>query len=1248
VRGPYAWFPVLLLTGLLSPFNTRAAAVSTTTTLAIGPSSLPVQQPLILTATVKDANNAAVLTGSVTFYDGSSVLGMAALIHSGGAGFTPGTALFRTRILAQGSHSLTAKFNGTAADAASTSTAQTVTITAAAGRYGSATVVGASPGGNGTYSLSATGGGFGPVGPTGSVTFNNTTEGTSPGLATLTPGSTWFLSSAVAYPANSACSSVTAAGDFNNDGNLDIATVGATLGSDGICGDGAGVLTVFLGNGNGGFTPAASSVLSTAADNSALGPLQIIVADMNGDGNLDVVVSIPGSVLLFLGNGDGTFQASIAIAEIAGTAAIAIADFNGDGLPDVAAVTTAAGFNYLQITVLPGKGDGTFGTPQVTDSYYFYYSLNVPGTAAIATGDINNDGKTDLLIAGAYVLGTCPGNGDGTFQTCDLLNVATESYTSGDGIALAFADLAGNGNPEAIFATADGSAFGAWLISGGNWTGKGSDSLPADAVGSTSVGAEPTSLAVGDFNYDGKLDVAVYDSASGRIYIYTGNGDGTVQSTGVPPQIVAVPGSPVAVNQIAVGDFRNNGNFDLVVTDAANNNIDLLEPASTATAALSNVAITGTGAQRVDASYSGDTNYNASTSAPQTVDPAAAAATVSIGTNLGSYSAVVAGTPVTLTVMVTGSGATPTGAVRVSLNALAGGAELTLSDGSAQYTTAVLPPGQYTATAQYEGDSNYTSATATAPLSVLLEGYVGMTALVSGPASVPIGTPIPIVATLTPQALGPSPTGTVSLLNGATTIATAPLSGNPPFTLNFSVNTPTQPLAIGTYDFFVMYGGDSHWGGYGVSATQSGVAGAAVITVTQGSTTTTVASSAATATAGTNVTLTAMINTGLTTPAPTGTVQFYDGTTALGSPVALAGGSASYSTSTLALGTHSITAVYSGDANFMGSTSAATGAVLVTVVQAIGSCTTANPNPNPNPASFAAVGDFNGDCRSDILWRNTSTQQVYEWFMNGATYSGSGSPGSPTSNWVIQGAGDFDGDGKADILWRNSTTGEVYIWLMNGSTFTNSGSLGYVSSDWGIQGVGDFNGDGKADILWRNSTTGQVYLWFISGTTMSSGGSVTYISSDWVIHGIGDFNGDGDADILWRNSTTGEVYIWLMNGTTLTSSGSLGYVSSDWSIQGVGDFNGNGTSDILWRNSGTGQVYVWYINGTTMTGGGSVTYVSSAWVIDGLGDYDGSGRAGILWRNTSTEQVYIWLMNGATLTSSGSPGAPDATWQIAP
>ncbi|MGD0368276.1 MAG: FG-GAP-like repeat-containing protein [Acidobacteriaceae bacterium] len=316
------------------------------------------------------------------------------------------------------------------------------------------------------------------------------------------------------------------------------------------------------------------------------------------------------------------------------------------------------------------------------------------------------------------------------------------------------------------------------------------------------------------------------------------------------------------------------------------------------------------------------------------------------------------------------------------------------------------------------------------------------------------------------------------------------------------------------------------------------------------------------------------------------------------------------------------------------------------LTNAIGTCTTANPNPNPNPASFAAVGDFNDDCRSDILWHNSSTEQVYEWLMNGTTFTGSGSPGSLTSGWVIQDVGDFDGDAKSDILWRNSTTGEVDIWLMNGTTMTSSTSLGNVSSDWSIAGVGDFNGDGYADILWQN-TSGELYLWLMNGTTIAGGGIVGN-ASGWNVAGIGDFNGDGKADILWRNSTTGQVYVWLMNGTTITSMGSPGTPSSDWVIAGVGDFDGNGTSDILWRNSTTGEAYLWFMNGITFPSSGSLGFVTSDWSIQGVGDYDGSGRAGILWRNSTTEQVYIWLMNGTTIGSTGSPGTPDATWQIAP
>ena len=81
-------------------------------------------------------------------------------------------------------------------------------------------------------------------------------------------------------------------------------------------------------------------------------------------------------------------------------------------------------------------------------------------------------------------------------------------------------------------------------------------------------------------------------------------------------------------------------------------------------------------------------------------------------------------------------------------------------------------------------------------------------------------------------------------------------------------------------------------------------------------------------------------------------------------------------------------------------------------------------NPNPNPASLADPGDFNGDCRSDIPWRNSGSEEVYTWLMDAIAIASQGVPGivTPSSDWVIQGVGDFDGDGNSDILWRNSST----------------------------------------------------------------------------------------------------------------------------------------------------------------------------------------------------------------------------------
>ena len=231
--------------------------------------------------------------------------------------------------------------------------------------------------------------------------------------------------------------------------------------------------------------------------------------------------------------------------------------------------------------------------------------------------------------------------------------------------------------------------------------------------------------------------------------------------------------------------------------------------------------------------------------------------------------------------------------------------------------------------------------------------------------------------------------------------------------------------------------------------------------------------------------------------------------------------------------------------------------------------------------------DFNGDGKTDILWRNKSTGQNVVWLMNGAAFSSySLIDAVADTNWQIVGTGDFNGDGKTDILWRNKSTGQNVVWLMNGAAFSSYSLIDAVAdTNWQIVGTGDFNGDGKTDILWRNKSTGQNVVWLMNGAAFSSYSLIDAVAdTNWQIVGTGDFNGDGKTDILWRNKSTGQNVVWLMNGAAFSSYSWIDTVAdTNWEIVGTADFNSDGKTDILWRNKSTGQNIVWFMNGATLS-----------------------------------------------------------------
>ena len=317
-----------------------------------------------------------------------------------------------------------------------------------------------------------------------------------------------------------------AVGDFNGDGRLDV-VVGNTLAN-------TPTVSVLLGKNDGTFAPA----VNYPVDGNAV---SVAVGDFNGDGKLDIVAIFgygSAQVSVLLGNGDGTFKPYIATAAGPGGNSIAVADFNGDGKLDIAISDNLE--STEGVDVMLGNGDGTF-KPEVT-----YATANDPRMVAIA--DFNGDGKLDLatINSGSQTISVLLGTGTGTFGT-------HADFSTGQAgcISIAAGSLRNNGMNDVV-AGCQSLGKVVVLLGIGNGTFK--------SVVNYGVPAGANIVALGDFNDDGKLDVAV--TGGDQVSVLVGSGMGKLKP--------AVPfGTNYGPAALATGDFNSDGKLDLVVADNA-------------------------------------------------------------------------------------------------------------------------------------------------------------------------------------------------------------------------------------------------------------------------------------------------------------------------------------------------------------------------------------------------------------------------------------------------------------------------------------------------------------------------------------------------------------------------------------------------------------------------------------------------------------------------------------------------------
>jgi len=868
-------------------------------------------------------------------------------------------------------------------------------------------------------------------------------------------------------------------------------------------------------------TPRSSSGLRHAVNYfGGYEAVSMVMGDFNGDGKPDfaAVDGVTRVVTVYLGNGDGTFQAGQTYTTVTTARSIAAGDFNGDGITDL--VVANQYLNSGSLSVLLGNGDGTFQQP-------VSYPL-AANPFSLAVGDFNGDGKADVVVTENFAHGfsVLLGRGDATFEP------EAQTYVGAFTVAVTIGDFNGDGIADLAVATSGGVDI---------YTGLGNGTFGQIASYQTGGNNSGSSMAAGDLNGDGKTDLVLASELGALILL--GHGDGTFN------QPVQIEANSIFLS-IAFADIDGDGIPGLVGVTATNS-VAVMRGSGIGTfwGAVDQPVVAGSFALAV-ADVDGD----------GTADVVVAG---------GGISVLLGGATARLSIAATHRGILTQGQGGIPFTiTVTNGFDLAWSGPVS--VTATLGPGL---SATSLGGSGWTCVLATLTC--------------TRADSLALGASYPAITALVAAASGL--TGTVTSI----------------FVVSWDSGQSSTAL-------------DSAYVHFPSSTMLGASPNPAVL--------------------GHAATLTATVTTGAT-----GQVMFYGGTTPLGS-AALSSGQAVLLTSLLPAATTSLYAAYAGDSNY-GPSISAPQIQNVTPVPINGLLPPASYSVGAPPV-WIGVADFNGDGKPDVVTVNSNGNagSISVLLGNGdgtfqPAVSYPAGAGSATSGVV----GDFNGDGKTDVVVASGSG--LYLLAGNGDGTFQAAQMVEASHSYEYLLCADLNGDGKLDLVAVSQPNIIPLLGNGDGTFQELPSAGTLAALDGPPLAIADMNGDGKPDLVaLSTSYPASANVLLGNGDGTFQSAIAGAATNLYAMAfAVGDFNGDRKPDVA-------LVYPDGIAVLLGNGDGSLqapikSSLSNAPGYFALaGDFDGDGKVDLAYAGYYTFAVYLAFGNGGGTFRDGVPLPTDSEY----